>query len=92
MDRNSFFFPFITFPSLGSKLCHDDVGNNIFVAEGRKRIMKYMKEKVDILMKYLVSAWKKLLKCIQFMAVCTDRSRMLPPEVFNKKKMFIKRK
>lgn len=54
--------------------------------------MKYMKEKVDILMKYLVSAWKKLLKCIQFMAVCTDRSRMLPPEVFNKKKMFIKRK
>lgn len=48
--------------------------------------MKYMKEKVDILMKYLVSAWKKLLKCIQFMAVCTDRSRMLPPEVCNKKK------
>lgn len=57
-----FSFPFLTFHSLGSKPCHDDVGNNIFVAEGRKRIIKYMKEKVDILMKYLVTSWKKVIK------------------------------
>lgn len=59
MDRNSFFFPFLTFPGLGSKPCHDDVGNNIFVAEGKKRIIKYMKAKVDISMEYL---GKKIVK------------------------------
>jgi len=81
VDRNSFFFPFLTFPGLGSKPCHDDVGNNIFVAEGKKRIIKYMKAKVDISMEYL---GKKLLRCIQFIAVCIDRSGMPSPEVFNK--------
>lgn len=84
-EKFIFCFPFLTFHSLGSKVCHDDVGNNIFVAEGRKRIIKYMKEKVDILMKYLGTSWKKLLKCMQFLAVCTDRrSGRLSPEVFNK--------
>lgn len=86
-----FFFPFLTFHSLGSKVCHDDVGNNIFVAEGRKRIIKYVKEKVDILMKYLVTSWEKSLKYIQFIAVCTNRrSRILSTEVFNKQCLLAK--